>query len=179
MMYSYILFMITLFNCQAIETGTGYGAWLHGEAVAAGTVRTPEYFYNTSISLFCIVSLLIFWFCFYVATTLGYGSWHVSPPGLDRRVNQETGNWHTRESEASNYTSRGHDSGEVQKYYGRKYPRTLICYKVDLISFCYQTNCWITYFLLLYALVYSRALKLFFLYWKAALLNSWMIASGW
>jgi 3-dehydroquinate synthetase len=26
------------FNCQAIETGTGYGAWLHGEAVAAGTV---------------------------------------------------------------------------------------------------------------------------------------------
>lgn len=59
---------------------------------------------------------------FWYATTLGYGSWYVSPPGVDRRVNQKACNWHTRICQASRYTSGYYDSGEVQKYHGCKYP---------------------------------------------------------
>lgn len=31
---------------HAIETGTGYGAWLHGEAVSAGTVMAADLSYR-------------------------------------------------------------------------------------------------------------------------------------
>lgn len=31
---------------HAIETGTGYGVWLHGEAVAAGTVMAADLSYR-------------------------------------------------------------------------------------------------------------------------------------
>jgi hypothetical protein len=30
------------FRLQAIENGIGYGGWLHGEAVAAGTVKQAQ-----------------------------------------------------------------------------------------------------------------------------------------
>ncbi|KAM3277164.1 hypothetical protein ACQJBY_045159 [Aegilops geniculata] len=41
-----LLTIIVSFNCQAIETGLGYGEWLHGEAVAAGTVMAADMSYR-------------------------------------------------------------------------------------------------------------------------------------
>lgn len=37
-------FACSAMSIQAIETGVGYGQWLHGEAVAAGMVITLYFF---------------------------------------------------------------------------------------------------------------------------------------
>lgn len=95
------ILIITSF-LQAIETGVGYGQWLHGEAVAAGMVWYPQFsvflirlplfsqvcihphasMYAhgcicASLSLFLITIMCILHQC------LGHGCRHVIPPWLD------------------------------------------------------------------------------------------------
>jgi hypothetical protein len=46
--FEWLIFLKIFLNCwfyyifQAIETGAGYGQWLHGEAVAAGMVNIKK-----------------------------------------------------------------------------------------------------------------------------------------
>lgn len=52
---------MTAESFQAIETGFGYGQWLHGEAVAAGTVHI-SYLYNFFSSLLVwLVFIMLLW----------------------------------------------------------------------------------------------------------------------
>jgi 3-dehydroquinate synthetase len=43
---------------QAIETGFGYGQWLHGEAVAVGMVLLFSSFLNRHSSSVCVTVIL-------------------------------------------------------------------------------------------------------------------------
>lgn len=99
---------------QAIETGFGYGQWLHGEAVAAGTVCKL----CMTADSWSINFLRAERWCAHIT---GDGSWHVLPAGVDRGVISEASAQDPAASQFTHITSRNHDHRHVQVCDGGKW----------------------------------------------------------
>lgn len=94
---------------QAIETGFGYGEWLHGEAVAAGTVLPW-----LILTFYCLFGLFKVIRVEKVPTWIsGYGCWHVVPPGLDWQVHCGTCSEHSKAGSVTHCPARNHDCRDV------------------------------------------------------------------